>query len=658
MDASLDISYKSPLHTKLLERLDKRYRLSAERMQKLHTQWMKAEDDFVAYAPTKDVDALRTAKRENSGIQDYTTIILPYSYSMMMSAHSYWTSVFLGRSPIWQFSGRHGESEQQTQALEALMDYQVQVGRQMLPYYFWLLDAAKFGLGVVGEYWCEEQNYVSRNVMMPGKTILGMELTKPKAQLQTEVIPGYQGCKLFNIRPYDYFPDPRVPLWDMQRGEFVGHHNEVGWNEIYRKAQSGEFIKGNCDVLKRKLFDGGTQGMTGRVEGSPRANLPNSTEDVLNLSDLGDTGPYGLLTQYVDLVPSEWGVGESSYPEKWVFTSAVQGRRATTSAAGNLKVILGAKPLGAYHNKFPASIIQMEPDAYALTTRGMPEVTRPLQRAMDWLLNVHMYNVRNALNIQFLLDPGRVVMGDFKNPLPGGGIRLKQAAWGTDPRTVMAQMPVQDVTRGNIMDMQYLDQFAQKALGINDAIMGQINTGGRKTAAEVRSSSTFGVNRQKTVSEFFSASGFDPLAELMVSDSQQWYQGDQKFKIVGDLAQMAGPSFMSVKPEDIAGFFNFVPVDGTLPIDRFAQANLWKEIMLAMKQMPQLAMEYDLGKIFAWTAQLAGLKNINQMKLNMQSADPNKIAAAAQAGNIVPLNQATATNLNEPAQIPGMGPTG
>lgn len=652
MDKSIDLNYNSPLHKRLIEALDKRYTLSAKKMENLHQQWMRNEDSFVAYLPTKAIDAKKNAVRESSGTQDYTTIVLPYSYSLLMSAHSYWTSVFLGRAPIFQFSGRHGETEQQTQALEALIAYQVQVGGHMLPYYFWLLDAGKFGIGILGEYWCEEKSYISRNVEVP-KSFLGIPLLGSKSQIQTEEIPLYYGTKVFNVRPYDWFPDPRIPLWEFQRGEFVGHHSEVGWNEISRRAASGEYIAKNCEILKKKLFEGG-QGATGRVEGSPRGNIPNQSGDLVSLSDIADTGPYGLLTMYVDLSPSEWGLGDRVHPEKWVFTAAVTGRKAGVAASyGNLKIILGAKPLGSYHNKFPFAVTQMEPDAYALITRGLPEIARPLQQGMDWLLNSHMYNVRNALNNQFLIDPGRVVMSDFRNPLPGGGIRLKQSAWGTDPRSVMAQLPVQDVTRGNLLDMQYLDSFAQKALGINEQIMGQINTGGRKTAAEIRTSSTFGVNRQKTISEFFSASGFDPLATMLVQDSQQWYDSGMKLRIVGDLAQLAGPKFLEVDPQAIQGFFDFVPVDGTLPIDRFAQANLWKEILLAMQKMPQLAMEYDIAKIFAWTAQLAGLKNISQMRV--QSANPAAIAQQVQAGNLVP--SGAVRNLNEPAQIPNVGPT-
>ena len=53
-------------------------------------------------------------------------IDIPYAYAQMMSAHTYFCSVFLSRNPIWQMQGRHGEPEMNVQAVEALLGYQAQ----------------------------------------------------------------------------------------------------------------------------------------------------------------------------------------------------------------------------------------------------------------------------------------------------------------------------------------------------------------------------------------------------------------------------------------------------------------------------------------------------------------------------------------------------
>jgi hypothetical protein len=50
---------------------------------------------------------------------------------------------------------------------------------------------------------------------------------------------------------------------------------------------------------------------------------------------------------------------------------------------------------------------------------------------------------------------------------------------------------------------------------------------------------------------------------------------------------------------------------------------------------PQVAMEYDWGRIFAWAATLGGLKNIRNFKI--QVMPDMMLAQQAAAGNVVPM---------------------
>ena len=89
------------------------------------------------------------------------------------------------------------------------------------------------------------------------------------------------------------------------------------------------------------------------------------------------------------------------------------------------------------------------------------------------------------------------------------------------------------------------------------------------------------------------------------------------------------------------GFFNFVTVDGTLPVDRMAQANLWKDMMSNLRMMPpQVAMGFDWVKIFTWVGSLAGLKNINQFKVQLMP--DQALEGMAQSGNVIPMPGAKA----------------
>ena len=647
---SLDIRPNSPLHKRIIDGVRERVMASKRSYDSRHKAWREAEDAAMAFMPEKDIDIIRRGKRDE-GIPQYTTLYVPYSYGILMTSHTYWTTVFLARNPILQFAGRHGESEQQTQAIEALMSYQVDVGKMLVPWYVWLYDVGKYGVSILGTYWEEEFSNVSA-IEEREDLFLGMLRTGTKKKVKvTRRIRGYEGNKNYNIRPYDFLPDPRVTLADFQKGEFCAVFRKIGWNDILKRADQGYYV--NIDEIKpsknKQSYDYGDAGSP-RIE-RPGESMANSPEfgEVRNGKQTQGNATVAAYETYVDLIPTDWGLGKGNLPEKWVFT-----------VTSDFKLVFGAQPLGANHDKFPFNVLVFEPEAYGILPRGMPEILKPVQDTVNWLINSHFYNVRKILNGQYVADPSRVSISDMLTGQPGGVIRLKPAGYGQDVSTVLTQLQATDVTQNHLRDIQVMYEMGQRAVGVNDQLMGVLQSSGRKTATEVRSASTFGINRLKTNAEFFSAMGWGPQAQMMVQNSQQYYDNSQKFRIVGDLALEAGPQFLDVSPETITGFFDFVPVDGTLPIDRFAQANLWKELMGAMRQIPEIAQGYDIARIFGWVAQLAGLKNINQFKI--QLAPPGMIGNQVQQGNMVPMQPGTmpvgAQNLNEPAQLPNMGATG
>jgi len=125
------------------------------------------------------------------------------------------------------------------------------------------------------------------------------------------------------------------------------------------------------------------------------------------------------------------------------------------------------------------------------------------------------------------------------------------------------------VTQAHMGDSQMIANMIQRVSGVNDSIMGMLQTGGRKTATEVRTSSSFGINRLKTMSEYFSATGFTGLSQLMLMQTQQLMDQALKVRIAGDAWNHPGAAKMlTVSPKDIQGQYDFISVDGTLPVDR------------------------------------------------------------------------------------------
>lgn len=631
---SLKVAPDSDLHQRLLSRLSSRVSLAEKTNSDRHKKWQRAEEITLAFIPESDADSIRKQKREVDGEQKYTTIMLPYTYGLLMSAHTYWTSVFLSRNPVHQFAGLHGEDEMQVQALEALHSYQVEIGEMMAPYYIWLYDAGKYGCGITGNYWCEE-------VINYGE-IAEFDLgdgSGPKLYQATHQIDGYKGNKIYNISPYDFNHDPRVSLSQFQNGEFCVVTCRLGWDKFMDRVAEGYYI--NEDKIN-------TASTTDRNStlGSNALQRPDFSQQFLDSKDdygKNEKHPAGVVLKecYVRLRPKEWGLGSSNFAQLWCLTMTE-----------DQSTIVGASPLGVIHNKFPIDVLESEVEGYGTFSRGIPDIMEGIQTTMDWLVNTHFYNVRASMNNQFIVDPSKLVIKDVANSHQPGFIwRLRPEAYGTDISKMFTQVPVTDVTRGHFAEVQNMYGVGERTLGINDQIMGALSSGGRKTATEVRTSTGFGVNRMKTVTEYMGATGWGSHARKLVQNSQQFYQYDTKLRIVGDNAQLAGPKFINVTPDTIAGYFMPLPVDGTLPIDRMAQANLWKEVLMGLTRMPpQISSTYDMSKIFAWMATLGGLKNINQMKVQM--VDPAQLQQQAQAGNIIPM-RAPAPQLPGPAASPG-----
>src|SRR5436190_10391808 len=401
----------------------------------------------------------------------------------------------------------------------------------------------------------------------------------------TQEVEGYKGNRAYNISPYDFYPDPRVPLTRFQDGEFCFVRKRMGWSSILSRRDEGYFI--NTDKIGEHL-----SADKGSTDGSSQLVRPDFAQH--QFDDIDDLEkkikhPAGaiILECYIELIPNEWGLGPSTKPQKWCI-----------SITEDRALVIGACPLGYIHGKFPIDILEPEVEAYGIYNRGIPEIMEPIQQTMDWLINSHFFNVRSSMNNQFIIDPSKIVIKDAQNSDAGFIWRLRPEAYGSDITKMFHQIPVQDVTRAHMTDLQGMVQIGERTLGINDQIMGALSQGGRKTATEVRTSTGFGVNRLKTTTEYMSAHGFSQHSQKLVQTSQQYYTSEAKMRIVGDLAQDAGPQFMNVTPEAIAGFYTFVPVDGVLPVDRMAQANMWKEIFIGLQRMPpQIMQSYDWSKM-------------------------------------------------------------
>ena len=615
------LKYGSPLHARLKEMVLERRKASERKMKTFHSKWDDADDSFKAYTPTDRAMADRKAQRR-AGQPDYTTIVLPYPYAVVMTAHTYWAMVYLSRAPVYQLRGRHGEAQNSIEAFEAALDYQFTVGRHAVPLFNWGFDMMKYGIGVTGNYWERKEAMMSRQVEVPA-TVGGFEVPflKPIKKIQSVPVLKYEGNCLYNVRPYDWYPDPRVAVINHQDGEFEGRDTQVGWFEILEGVRQGRYFRENATMLGKKINGNDYQQENA---GSPRVELP----DQANADPTGDKirGPgfVRLHEQSIRVVPKALGLPvDHSWAEIWNVTIA------------NGDIIIGASPQGLYHDEFPFDLMEYGYGAHEFVKPGLIEVIQPIADTMSWLINSHFYNVRKALNDQKVVDPSRVIMKDLSSPIERGIIRLKPEAYGTDARMAVHQLTTPDMTQSHLRDIQVMMDIAQIVTGVVEDFMGQPGGGSRESATGVRTRTSSAGQRLRTNAEYNSALGFAPMMSKLISNTQQFMKTPQKFRIAGGDGLSNAQSFLDVNPELIAGHYDFVPVDGTLPIDRLAQANFWKELIMNVAQSPVLAPQWNLMEMIAYTMRMQGEKNVGRFRLDIQS--PQSIFQQQQMGLLKPV---------------------
>lgn len=616
---SIEIKPDSELHKKLVRAVLDRKKFSERKMGEFKKQWDEADEALRAYIPEKDMDRVRSNKKKFEGKTDYITLEVPYIYAQVMTAHTYWSTIFLSRQPIWQFSARHGESQDSIDAVEAVHDYQLRVGGQLPVLYNWIYDWARYSLGIVGVYWDHQKKIISSMVEEP-PTLLGIPIPgKPKLVRKEQEIDGYVGNCLYNVRPYDFFPDPRVPVWRFQDGEFVIRETSEGWSDLLACSQSQPGYYINIDYLQKKIKEKRANTPQNWNVGSHTTNLPLNNEEAA--IDQPEMGFIRTLEMYIKLIPSEWGLGDSKRVQKYVVTLADES------------TVICCKPLGYLHDMFPFAVVEGNFGSDSFAKTGVLEVIRPMTDVISWLINSHFYNVRKTLNDTRVVDPTAIVLKDVEKVMKGAGgiIRLKPEAYGRDVRTFMMQLQNGDATQSHLQGIQVIERMIQTSGGIMENLMGQQSSSTRKSATEARISANYATNRLKTPAEYNSAVGFMPLAQIMVSNTQQLLDLERKYAIAGNMMNMA-KKFVDVDPRAIAGFYDFVPVDGTMPVDPLAKAQFWKELILGIAKDPRLAMGWDINEMVSHMMKIQGERNVDRFRIQVLPPGMGPSPGAVPAG--------------------------
>jgi hypothetical protein len=609
----------SKVHDRVISYLKKRLEASESKMSYFYSRWRINEMKQQAYIDLPDYEERLKQMNDRGEPPKVIPIVVPYGFATVATIQTFLLHTFCGRKPMFQVGTYNTDKKGGARKMETMIQYNMDHSRAIRHMAQSFQDISTYGLSILGTKWMNDQKMRTIISREPRWSVLGISLGEETAR-KRELRLVYQGNEVRSIDPFMFFPDPNVPMKDVNRkGEFVFWRSFLGKHELKRMQADG--ILAYVDYAGSK-----TPASNFYDPDSARAYRSWGTAHPgrdFDTATTGQTSDYVQVDQgTITLCPRELGLSDSERPEMWIVTLL------------NKRQVAQIQPYDHDHGMHPVAVAEPYGMGYGFGEAGLMDYLGPLQDTISWFVNSHTDNVRKALNDMFVVDPAAVEMQDIKNPNPGKLIRLKPSAIGQDVRSVVHQLEVRDVTRGHISDANDFMRMGQFLSAVNDNVLGVQDFGGRKTATEVRTVGEAAASRLAALSRLLSAQQNVDLTEQMSLNIQQFQTMDFYLQILGE---EAANEPMLIAPGELVGDYWYPIHDGTLPLDRVAMLDVWKEILGLVLQSELLAQSYDVGMIFEHVAELGGAKNIEKMRINPGGLRPDEaVAQQAQAGNLVP----------------------
>lgn len=628
-------SEASEFQRKVVDYCRKLMKASSDKMSEFHDAWDTNSYVYRGYRVTDkdDKDALKSGEPAK--------LIVPITYAQVQTAISFIISTFSQRDNIMEVRGTGPEDEKNSLAISTDLSYQLMQDSFMLKLYFWLLDAFKQGFGVVKVEW--DETYVPMRVskQVPDRSIsnifasvFGAEVPMKTEEAVEEVL-SYQGNRVRNISPYAFYPDPACSIANFQEGMFVGVEEEVPLLSF--ESKEGEIYYGTDKIPKTMSKDVFNE-RPRRVSGP--FNIDKQEKDILSTEDKKE-GVAIRLDMELTLSEKEatrifgGNLGNDPKPCKWLVTIANDQKLVRFEKKSNL------------HGRYGYELFEYSPDHDSFYNPGLADTIAELQGVVTFLFNSHIVNIRKVIGNRFIADVNKVQEEDILN----GSMLIRTKGAQGDINRVIKQLDVTDVTKGNLAEVDGLGGLIQLITGVNENALGQYSSG-RRSATEARNVNAGSAARLKMHGTLAWFQGIKPLATQFLSNTRQWRTREVYEAIVGNLAAEAlFEQVILADPNKLAGGYDFVPYDATLPTDRQFQAGVLQELFGMLVSNPNTIqlVNKDPMKLLNYIAQLYNIRNLRDFDLSQLPAPimppqptvvPNQQAADAAGAGAQPVEMA------------------
>lgn len=619
----LDLSPGSQFHDKIRDRVLEMVFESHNIMSQRYNSWNEIDRTMTAYILASDAEK-KVQERDN---RRPISIVLPIQYATLQILLTYMITA-LGEDPMLRVDGYAPEDVPKAVLMQHHINRQALRTKMLLAIHTILGDAYRYGFGGGLLEWYVKPFRTIRD----GKDIRS-ELTSPNTSPSSLSNILYEGNKLIPFDPYKYYPDTSLSIQNHQESEFesMAYRTSLGYLMGMEVANPKDYF----NVKYLEYIDATSQLSTE----APSARGDKTGLDVDN-SDNIYTKPVDVIPVYIDLVPSEWELGNGKEIETWLF-----------KIAGD-EIIIDAGPTNLRHGMKPTVIASPDDDGHSISPMSRLEVGYGMQHTINWLHNARIANIRKSINNILIVDPGLANYNDVVDTREGAVVRMRRAVWGLGKiADAVTQIPVADVTQNFVSDMQVLIQISQMVSGAQDAVSGTISSKKeRVSSAETRLAARSAFSRLEKDARIVWSQFTQDLVEMMISNTIQFMSDEawvalsgrwpenimEEFNIKNDRALMKRDDFQNFQ-------YDLIAHDGTITGAHDDPQSLTQFFQVLMSsQNAQVLNAVDFMGMMLSIARRLGVKEaynwIRRTPVQTTTASPEAIQNQVQQGNLVPAN--------------------
>lgn len=571
----------SDLHERMLAAIQIRLYDSHAEMSRWFSSW-KLIDNVL----TPCVTAESKLALEKPGDGKSIDIVYPHSYAALDTMLSFLAAAFFN-DPMLKYNPSGPADILPASLMEVLVNKWITRNRVALDLHTLFRHDLVYGLGIGIPKWLDANNDGRVN---------GLDA---------------YGCALSTLNPYRIFPDPTCPIEKVATdGEFFGWIEQDNYyNLLDKERTSQERFNGRYLMATVGTFPT-------FLDGRDIVQRTYNTQRTIWVTPI-----------FMKLIPKEFGLGDSEYPEMWFFEVAnerviIQARRLKTTRSMTFPIIVGADGYDGCSIK-PASRL---------------DAIQGLQTVVDWLITSHVREVRMAVNNRMIVDPTRIEVEDLASGK--AFIRTKRSALGTDVRTAAMQLNIQDVTRAHLGDVNFMVGAMRDTIGTDTMTMGSLRDGGpeRLTSQEADATSRGAANRFNRVLKILHMQVMMPLGEDFAQLTKERISTDFFVDLPPRYQPLFnGKSFAHVDG-DVREMLGRVGLDVCVSYALNSSANEMSgltELLKIVSSSPVLSSMYNVPMILERIFERFGVLDIANLRMN--TMPDQQVQQGVQNGNLVPI---------------------